>query len=68
VFFLKLLLKAAARKFDSLSPSVEWFIAKWPSVKSIYFCTSHLAARLPARIAAFGKTCRVFNTVALFHF
>ena len=31
-------------------------------------CTSRLAARLPARIAALGKTCRVFNTVALFHF
>ena len=39
-----------------------------PSVKSMCFCTSRLAARLPARIAALGKTCRVFNTVALFHF
>ena len=37
-------------------------------MKSICFCTSRLAARLPARITALGKTCRVFNTVALFHF
>ena len=35
---------------------------------SLCFCTSRLAARLPARIAAPGKTRRVFNTVALFHF
>jgi hypothetical protein len=39
-----------------------------PSGKSICFCTSRLAARLPARIAALGKICRVFNTVAWFHF
>ena len=37
-------------------------------MKSICFCTSRLASRLPARITALGKTCRVFNTVALFHF
>jgi len=30
--------------------------------------TSRLAARLPARITALGKTCRVSNTVSLFHF
>ena len=35
---------------------------------SLYFCTSRLAAGLPARIAAPGKTRRVFNTVALFYF
>ena len=53
------LIKAAARKFDSLNPL---------AVKSICFCTSRLSARLPARIAALGKSCCVFNTVALFHF
>ena len=37
-------------------------------MKSICFCTSRLAARLPARITALGKTCRVSNTVSLFHF
>ena len=38
------------------------------AVVGLCFCTSRLAARLPARIAALGKTCLVFNTVALFHF
>jgi hypothetical protein len=35
---------------------------------SICFCTSRLAARLPARIVAPDKTRRVFNTVALLYF
>ena len=55
----------------NLIHSILWWSDFWlNALGEVYMLlyTSRLAARLPARIAALGKICRVFITVALFHF
>jgi hypothetical protein len=44
---------------------VIFFLTPFPR-GSLHFCPSGLAARLPARNAALGKTRRVFDTAAFF--